>query len=154
MRDYFVAFLHAIRPAYTLLTRTTPNAQTLQLTDTPVVFESSYVSDVPDYSATAATGSVIRLEAGSTGITFNCSVEGALGRIVTVTLYKNGVATSWRGSTTLQGAGKPVEITFTSLSYEGSAATYQLQAKCDTAGTSVTFSSMDVLAQTTPVNAY
>lgn len=154
LRTYLNSFLEAIRPAYGLLSRTTPNAQTLQLTDTPVVFETGYVSDVPDFTATPATGTISRLEAGSTSVNFNCSAEGTAGRIVTVTLYKNGVATSWRGSATLGGAGKPVEIAFAALSYEGAAAAYQLQAKCDTAGTSVTFSSMDVLTQTVPVNAY
>jgi hypothetical protein len=154
LRNYLNSFLEAIRPAYGLLSRTTPNVQTLQLTDTPVVFETGFVSDVPDYTTTPATGVINRLEAGTTTVTFNCSVEGTAGRIVTVTLYKNSVATSWRGSATLGGAGKPVEIALTSLSYEGGAAAYQLQAKCDTAGTSVTFSSMDALAQTVPVNAY
>jgi hypothetical protein len=154
VRNYFVELLHALRPAYALLSRTTPNIQTLQITDAPVVFETGYVSDVPDFSATPATGVFNRLEAGTTTATFNCSVEGTSGRIVTVTLYKGGVATSWRGSATLQGAGKPVEIAFSSLSYDGSGVAYQLQAKCDTAGTAVTFSSMDVLAQVVPVNAY
>lgn len=154
LRSYFIEFLHAIRPAYGLLSRTTPNAQTLQLADAPVVFESSQVSDVPDYSATPATGVLNRLEAGSTAINFNCSVEGPTGRIVTVTLYKNGVTTAWKGSATLQGNTKPVEIAFVALNYEGGAAAYQIQAKCDTGGTSVIFSSMDAVAQTVPVNNY
>jgi hypothetical protein len=154
LRNYLNNFLEAIRPAYGLLSRTTPNAQTLQLADAPIVFETGYVSDVPDFTTTPATGTATRLAAGSTSVNFNCSAEGTAGRIVTVTFYKNGVATSWRGSGTLGGAGKPVEIAFTALVYEGAAAAYQLQAKCDTAGTLVTFSSMDALAQTVPVNAY
>jgi hypothetical protein len=154
VRAYFQKVFDAIRPAYGLLSRTTPNAQTLQLTDAPVVFETGYVSDVPDYTTTPATGVLQRLEAGTTTINLNCSVEGTAGRIVTITLYKNGVATPWKGSATLGGVGKPVEIAFTALNYEGGAAQYQLQVKCDTAGTSVTFSGMDALAQTVPVNTY
>src|SRR5574343_161661 len=154
LRTYFNNFLEAIRPAYGLLSRPNPTAQILNTSDAPVVFDVGYVSDVPDYTVAQATGTVTRLEAGTTRITLNATIEAANGRLISLTLYKNGVATAWRASVTAQGAGKPVDMSIVALAYEGAQAIYQLQAKADTAGTSVTFSNMDMLAETVPVNAY
>jgi hypothetical protein len=154
LRTYINNFLEAIRPAYGLLTRDTPNVQNLGTTDTPLVFESGSVSDVPDYTTTPATGTINRLAAGTTRLTFTTTIEGAVGRVVTASLYKNGAVTPWRVSGTLQGAGKPVDIVLVALQYDGAAAAYQMQVKADTAGTSTTFSNVDVIAETVPVNAY
>jgi hypothetical protein len=154
LRTYFQNFLDAIRPAYGLISRTAPVVQTFGLTDAPVVFDTGVVSGVPDYTVTQATGTITRLAAGSTRLTFSASAEGANGRLVSFTLYKNGTPTSWRTSATLQGAGKPVDTTLVAAIYEGSQAIYQLQAKTDVASTGVTLSNMDMLAETVPVNSY
>jgi hypothetical protein len=154
LRSYFNDFLQAIRPSYGGLSREAPNVQTLGVADAPLSFETGFVSDVPDYTTIAGTGTITRLEAGTTRLTFTTTMEGTVGRVVTVTLYRNGVATPWRVSGTLQGAGKPVDVVLVAILYLGSQATYQYQVKADTASTATTFSNVDALAETVPVNAY
>ena len=154
IRAYFNKIFEAIRPAYGLLTRTTPNAQSLGLAYVPVVFETGFVSDVPDFTTTPATGTFVRLAAGTDRITITAGLDGPLGRLVTVALFKNGVLTQWRSTATLSGAGKPVDIGFSALVYEAASASFQIQAICDTAGTSVNFTNLAVLAEVVPVNVY
>lgn len=154
LRTYFNNFLEAIRPAYGLISRPTPTSQTLGTIDAPLVFDTGYVSDVPDFSTTPAAGTVTRLEAGTTRLTFNATVEAGNGRLINFTVYRAGVALPWKASVTAQGAGKPVDVSIAALSYLGSVAAYQIQARADTAGTVCTFSNMDLLCETVPVNAY
>jgi hypothetical protein len=154
LRTYIQNFLNAIRPAYGLLSRPNATAQTLGTADAAIIFDTGYASDVPDYTTNAPAGTLVRLEAGSTRLTINATIETANGRLITLTLYKNGVATPWRSSVIGQGTGKPIDMTIVALTYEGAQATYQLQGKADAAATSVTFSNMDMLAETVPVNAY
>lgn len=154
LRGYLDLFLQAIRPSYAVLNRETPNSQTLGVTDVPLIFENATLTDVPDYTAVAATGTITRLERGTTRHTFTSTVEGAVNRLVTVVLYRNGLATPWRISASLQGAGKPVDVSLTAILYTSVAATFQWRVLADTAGTAVTFSNLDALAETVPVNAY
>jgi hypothetical protein len=153
LRDYFIDFLHSIRPAYGVLQRTTPNAQALTTAWQPLVFEVGAVSDVPDYNVLPATGTITRLEAGSTNIVFNGAIEGPNGQLVALGLFKNGVATTWKGSATCAGAGNPVPLLLNALAYEGASTSYQFQVKSDS-NASVTFSDLDCVAESLAVNAY
>jgi len=154
LRAYLTNFLDAIRPAYGIISRETANVQSLGLLDTPLIFEVGSVSTVPDYTVTPASGTVTRLAAGTTRLTFTSTIDAAVGRIITVTLYKNGVATPWRISATAGGAGKPVDIALNALQYDAGAAVYQWQVRADAASTNTTFSNVDCIAETVPVNAY
>lgn len=154
LRDFFNMIFEALRPAYGYVSRTTPNVQSLGTSYTPLVCDTGTLSDVPDFTATPSTGTVTRGEAGTTRMSFTASMEGALGRVVTVAVFKGGVETIWRASATLQGAGKPVDVTFPALEYSGAGVAYQIQVKCDTASTSVTFDDVVFLAETIPVNTY
>lgn len=154
LRTYLNNFLEAIRPAYAGLSRPGPTVQTIGTTWVPVVFDTGFVSDVPDYTVTAGTGAIARLAAGTTRLTVNGTLEAANGRLISFALYKNGVITAWRSSVSTLGAGKPVDFTISALNYDGSAATYQLQAIADVAGVAVTFSNTEVLAESVPVNTY
>jgi len=154
LRTYFNNFLDAIRPAYGIISRETPAVQVLGVADVPLIFEVGSVSTVPDYTVTPASGTVTRLAAGTTRLTFTTTIDTAVGRIITVTLYKNGVATPWRISATGGGAGKPVDIALNALQYDAGAAVYQWQVRADAASTNTTFSNVDCIAETVPVNAY
>ena len=154
LRGFLDSFLQAIRPAYGLVSRPNATAQVVTSTDAPLVFDSGYVSDVPDFVATPATGTLQRVDAGTTRMTLNATMEGANGRLVSMTLYKNGVPTAWKASVTLAGAGKPVDVSMYSLTYDGAPAAYQMRVKCDTASESISFSNMDFFAESIPVNAY
>lgn len=153
LRTYIQAFLDAIRPAYGYLDLTSWSIS-LGLTDIPIVFATGVVSDVPDYTITPGTGTIIRLEAGTTRLTFNADVEAPTGRVITFTLYVNGASTLWRTSVVAQGTGKPISVSLPILTYHGAQATFQLQVKADQTTTATVITEAILIAETVPVNAY
>lgn len=154
LRDFFNMIFEALRPAYGYVSRDTPNVQSLGTSYTPLVCNIGFVSEIPDYTTTPSTGTVTRGEAGTTRMSFTASMEGALGRVVTVAVFKGGVETIWRTSATLQGAGKAIDVSLPAVEFTASGVAYQIQVKCDTASTSVTFDDVVFLAETVPVNTY
>jgi hypothetical protein len=154
LRAYFQEFLDAIRPAYGLLDLPGPTVQTLQTTYAPLVCTTGQVSAIPDFTVTPATGTVNRVAAGMTRLTASLDIECTQGRVVWVSVYKNGLPTPWIISTVGEGAGKPASVALAALSYDASPVAYQFMVKCDTAGTAVTFSNGIFIAETVPVNAY
>jgi hypothetical protein len=91
-----------------------------------------------------------------TTINFTADVLGSVNatRLVTFTLFKNGVATAWRQSVSLSTNTLTESISFTALEYEGvAAAQYEIRISSDVA-TSVTLSQMVFLAEVVPVWSY
>lgn len=150
---FFTDIFHAIRPAYGILSRPNSALQVLTPAEAPLVFDTVELSDVPDFSGTAATGTILRLGKGTTRFAFGATLEAGSGREITVTLYKNGVATPWKATVNALGASRPVVFGFNGLDYEGVPATYQLRVDVD-ANTNANFSNMVFVAEVVPVNSY
>lgn len=153
LRGFFNALFEAIRPSYGYIDLTSW-AVSLGLSDIPMVFQAGFVSDVPDYTTVPGTGTVTRVAGGTTRLTFNADVEGPTGRVITFTLYINGVATLWRTSVVAQGNGKPISVSLPIIYYLNAPATFQMQAKADQSTTAVTITEAILVAETVPVNNY
>jgi len=142
LRTWIGKLVEAIRPTYGYVFRVT-GAQAVGTSDIPIVCDNGFSSEVTHYTFTPSTGTIHSLENGVNELCFKCSIDGSNGTGVTVTLYKNGVATPWRVSTTLAGSGNFQSIYMNAIEYSGFPANYQVQIKID-AG-SQTLSINDVL---------
>lgn len=154
LRDYFNQIFEALRPSSAFITRIAPTVQVLGLTDDPLVFDSGFVSDVPDFSTTAGSGTISRLQQGSTRLIFNATIEGPVNRTGVITLYENGIVTNRRVSFTTTGAGNPVNVAGTIILTNNSLVDYQLRGRASNVGTNFTFSNMILYADVLPVNNY
>ena len=154
VRDMILEFLKAIRPAYGILQKTTP--QTLNLGTTPqlIPYTSTSNSDINQTTSSIPNGTVTRSERGTSTINFTMDLECASNRFITFTLFKNGVATPWRITGTGAGSGKPVGVSLTAIDYADPAATYEVRVGADTAGTSTILSNGGLLLSVDPVNSY
>lgn len=154
LRAYLTSVIEAIQPAYGLLSRSTTATQALTTTSAPLVFESGFASDVPDYATVAATGTIQRLAAGTCRIVFNVDASVANNQVVVFELWKDGVLTPWSCTLTGTGVGEPIGTGFAALVYSGAAATYQLRARTIGAAATVTFHVGEFLLETVPVYTY
>jgi len=152
MRQFISELIGAIRPAYGYLSRTANVVQALTTTPSPLVMDTATVSPIVDYTLNAALARIQRNEKGTTSFSFTADILGSANvtRQVTFTLYKNGVATSWRQTITLTTNTLTASISFPALEYLNGIAQYQLMVSCD-AAYSVTFSNVVFVAETVPV---
>ena len=102
----------------------------------PFVYTTATSSDINQLTASAPLGKISRAERGTSTINFTMDIECATNRFITVTLYKNGVATPWRITVNGAGTGKPIGCLLTAIDYADPAAEYDVRLTADTAGDS------------------
>lgn len=154
LRTFCEDFLNAIRPAYGVLQKTT--AQTVNLGTTPaaVQYTTATDSDINQTNSSPATGTITRLERGTSTINFTMDIEAAANRFITATLYKSGVATAWRTTMNGAGTGNPVGMALTAVDYADPAAEYEVRLSAEAAGTSTVISNGAFIVSVDPVNSY
>lgn len=154
VRQMFLDFINAIRPAYGVLQKTAPQTVNLGTTDVSFVYTTATSSDINQLTASAATGKISRTERGTSSINFTMDIECATNRFITFTLYKNGAATPWRMTVNGAGTGKPTAVSMTAIDYADPAAEYEVRAMADTAATSTILSNGSLILGVDPVNSY
>ena len=154
VRNMFLDFLNAIRPAYGVCQKTAPETVTLGLTPAAIAYTTGTSSDSNQLTANAATGQVSRSERGTATINFSMDVECAANRFITATLFKNGVATTWRITVNGAGTGNPVGMALTAIDYADPAATYEVRLSAETDGVSTVINNGALVLAIDPVNSY
>ena len=154
LRTMFEDFLHAIAPAYGVCQKTAPQTISLGLTPIAISYTTATSSDINQLTANAATGKITRSERGVATINFNMDIEAAANRFIPATLYKNGVATTWRITMNGAGSGNPVGMALTAVDYADPAANYEVRLSAEAAGTSTIISNGAFLLAIDPVNSY
>jgi len=156
VRGVFLDILDAIQPAYGTLRRTVPSAN-IVANITPAVkvtWEAAADTDPTQTTSNFSAGTIARSERGTSVINFTADMETSANRFITFTLFKNGVATTWRITGNGGGAGNPVAVSLTAIDYADPAATYDIRMTAEIAGTTVTLSNMALIVQLLPVNTY
>jgi hypothetical protein len=87
-------------------------------------------------------------------LNFDMALEAPVGRFITFTLFKNGVATPWRVTGNGAGTGNPVAVSMTALDYADPAAYYEIFATAEVANTNTRVSNGGVILSVLPVNIY
>lgn len=153
LRQFCIDFLNAIVPAYALMSNT-GTTQTLGPTPSLIVMATVFDSNSAETTTVVPASTITRADRGTSYINVDCDIEAPTNRFVTFRLYKNGAPTG--GDVTVNGAGtgNPVTGSFAWMDYADPAATYDLRATCETAGTSVLLSNVSVLLSVEPVNSY
>ena len=154
VRSMILDFLNAFRPAYGALKKTAPQTVNLGLTPVGVQYTTAQDSDINQTTSSVATGVITRAERGVATINFNMDIEVAANRFITATLYKNGVATTWRITMNGAGSGNPVGMALTAVDYADPAANYEVRLSAEAAGTSTIISNGAFLLAIDPVNSY
>ena len=154
VRQLFIDFLNAIRPAYGILQKTTPQTISLGLTPVAFPYTTQTDSDPNQTNSSPANGQITRLARGTSTINFTMDIECATNRFITATLFKNGVATAWRITCNGAGTGNPVGMSLTAVDYADPAAVYEIRLAAETANTSTILSSGALILSVDPVNSY
>ena len=154
VRNMFLDFLNAIRPAYGVCQKTAPETVNLGLTPAAIIDTTASSSDINQLTASAATGAISRSERGTATINFTMDVECATNRFITATLFKDGVATTWRITVNGAGTGNPVGMAFTAVDYADPAATYDVRLSAETAGVITIINNGAFIVSVDPVNSY
>jgi hypothetical protein len=153
VRNIVKDFLNAVKPAYGQLAVLTPSTQALTTTPSILDFTTAADSDPTETTSSTTTNTITRLDRGTSRITLNLDVETAANREVTIILYKNGVATPWRVTTSGRGTGSPVGVSLVAVDYADPAANYSVFVQTDAAA-SVIFNNVVFLIEVVPVNSY
>jgi hypothetical protein len=157
LRTFLDDFIKAIRPSYAILTRDAAVTQAVTTVDTPLVFTASDVTaSLGEYTATPATGSITRVDGDGTSMfsfTTDVSSPSNSNRLLTFTLYKDGVASPFRQSQSFNVLGELISISFSAIQFKSTSATYSMRVQSSVNET-FTFSNMVLVAQTVPVNSY
>jgi len=154
VRLYFDNLIKAIRPSYAILSRSAAVTQAVTTVAAPLVFTSADTSSSQgEYTANAAVGRITRLDKGVTQFQFagNVSSPSNSPRLLTFTIYKNGVASPFQQSQQFTTAGEIVSLTFPAIQSSSTAADYDMYVKSSVNDT-FTFSNMVFIAQTIPSN--
>jgi len=154
VRQMFLDFLNAFRPAYGVLQQTGTVVQTYGLTPVKVAWNNTIDSDPAQTTSSAAGGTVTRSEKGTATINFTMDFEAANGRFITFTLYKDGVATPWRITGNGAGAGNPIGVALTAVDYNATPAVYDIRATAEIAGVSTTIGDGGFIVAIDPVNSF
>ena len=155
LRSYFDDLIKAIRPSYALLTRDVAVAQAITTAAAPLVFTSSDIAAAQgEYAATPGIGRITRLDKGVTEFQFTADMSSPSNspRLLTFTLYKNGVATPFQQTQQLTVTGEVSSLTFTAIQSHSALANYDMYVKSSVNET-ITFSKMVLVAQTIPANS-
>lgn len=159
LRTFVKDFLDSVAPAIGGITLTSL-AKALNATPSPLSpWNATLQATAGVYTTSVALGEVIRYIAtaaltGATDfVTGTVSVEGPSGGLVTLELYKNGVATGYKVSVTTNGAGKSESAYMAGVSYNsGADVEYRIFASGD-AGNYI-FSNGVLQVQAVPVRSY
>lgn len=155
IRNLIIDFLNAIAPTYSYLSIPTGTlTQTLNIAPALMIFNTAFNGDPSQMVAAVPASTVVRNERGTVTVNFTADFECTNGRFVTFTLYKNGVATTWRVTGNGGGAGNPIGIALTAVDYADPAATYAIYASCEVNGTVVTLSNAAMIVAIDPVRSY
>lgn len=147
-------FLNAIRPAYGVLQKTAPSTQVIGLTPVIMQWTAAQDSDPLQTNSSAAIGRITRTERGTSTINFTADLECQNGRFVTFTLFKNGVATTWRVTGNGGGTGNPIAVALAAVDYADPAAYYEIFVSAELAGTNVALSNAGLILSVDPVNSF
>ena len=162
VRSVLTDFVDSLRPGYgglNLVTSSVNVPTTPPLTLAP--FTSIMAATAGVYSASAANGQIQRLigTAGLQGATDFLIVSGAVAGpnndVVSIELFKNGVATGYKVYAACQGSAQPMGFGFSALTYTAGPgdALYELRVNGNSAGNK-DFTNVTFLCQTQPVNSY
>jgi len=155
LRTYLDDLIKAIRPSYVWLFRQAPVAQAVTVAPVQLVFTAAEITYAQgEYTANASVGRITRLDAGVCQFTFTASISSPSNsvRLLTFTLYKNGVATPFRQSQSFNVIGEVLSITFGAVQSSSLPADYDMYVQSSVNET-FTFSEMVFLAQTVPANS-
>ena len=154
VRNMVKDFLNAVRPAYGVIQQTGNRTQNFGLTPVKVQWNNASDSDINQTNSSAANGRISRTERGMSSLNFNIDMEATVGRFITFTLFKNGVATSWRVTGNGAGTGNPVAVSMTALDHADPAAYYEIFATAEVANTNTVVSNGGMILSVLPVNSY
>jgi hypothetical protein len=157
VRNMVKDFLDSMSPAYGAIHCTSVVETLAPLTPQVLApYTTTIQATAPDFTTNLTNGSVTRVlgaEAGSTiQILASGAVVGGNGDAVTVTLFRNGAATTFANSVTAQGGGNPVSFNIAAIDYVTTDSTYDLRA-VGPAG-SYTFSELTIVCQKQPVRSF
>jgi len=155
IRAYFDDLIKALRPSYAWLSRTTGAAQAVTVAPVPLTFAAAEISFAQgEYTASQAIGRITRLDAGVCQFNFTADISSPSNstRVLTFTLYKNGVATPFRQSQSFSVSGEVLSVSFGAIQSSSIAANYDMYVQ-STVNETFTFSEMVFLTQTIPANS-
>ena len=155
LRTYFDDLIKALRPSYAWLSRTTGAAQAVTVAPVQLVFTAAEISFAQgEYTANASVGRITRLDAGVCQFNFTADISSPSNspRVLTFTLYKNGVATPFKQSQSFSVTGEVLSVSFGAIQSSGLPADYGMYVQ-STVNETFTFSEMVFLAQTIPANS-
>ncbi len=154
LRAFLNDFVETMTPAYGGLQILTNTVKNFGLANSLLDWSSTIVAQSPEFITNPSTGDIVRTAGPSTNrIIVNADVTLAANREITATLYKNGQPTTWRGSASGSGTGRPSVLSFEALDYSDVQAQYQIFCSCDAAGTAVTFANATFLVSVVPVRS-
>ena len=154
LRTYLDDLIKAIRPSYAWLFRQAPVAQAVTVAPVQLVFTAAEITYAQgEYTANASVGRITRLDAGVCQFNFTADVSSPSNspRLLTFTLYKNGVATPFRQSQSFSASGDVLSVTFGAIQSSSLPADYDMYVQSSVNET-FTFSEMAFLTQTLPAN--
>ena len=154
LRTLFLDFFDAIAPAHATLALAGPNNQELGQVPVKLQWSNAETSNANEITTSAATGSIIRAERGTTKLSFTIDFACAVGRAVTFTVYRNGLNTQWSATGTGNGDHNLVSVSLTGIDYADPAPDYYVMATCSVNGTTVALSNGSLVASIQPVNSY
>lgn len=154
LRQWALDFLNAVMPVYSVLAATGPLNQTFGTAPVLVAFNAVQNSDPSQMVAAVPASTVVRSERGAVQFDLSIDFECQANRFVTFIVYKNGVATTWKQTGNGAGAGNPVSVSLSGVDYADPAATYSVEAICETNGTVVTMTNMAFVVSILPVRSY
>jgi len=154
LRTYLDDLIKAIRPSYAWLSRQAPVAQAVTVAPVPLVFTAVEITYAQgEYTANASVGRITRLDVGVCQFNFTADISSPSNspRVLTFTLYKNGVATPFRQSQSFSVVGEVLSVSFSAIQSSSLPANYDMYVQSSVNET-FTFSEMVFLAQTIPAN--
>ena len=158
VRTMFTDFLDTLQPTYGALSLTS-RQQTLNSTPAVVLnFMTVDITFPPEFICDAAAGTIKRELAGvpklNTRFTINGDFIGPQGPDVTITLYANGQPTTWQQSVSGQGTAGYATFSFSGLDRIDEDTIYDLRARSNTNGTTVTWENFVFLAENIPIRDF
>jgi len=155
LRTYLEDLIKAIRPSYAWLSRQAPVAQAVTVAPVQLVFTAAEITYAQgEYTANASVGRITRLDVGVCQFNFTADISSPSNspRVLTFTLYKNGVATPFRQSQSFSVVGEVLSVSFGAVQSSSLPANYDMYVQSSVNET-FTFSEMVFLAQTIPANS-
>jgi len=155
LRTYLDDLIKALRPAYAWLVRQAGVAQAVTVAPVPLVFTSAELTYAQgEYTAVPGSGRITRLDAGVCQFNFTADISSPSNstRLLTFTLYKNGVPSPFKQSQTFSVTGEVISVTFGAIQSSSLPADYDMYVQSSVNET-FTFSEMVFLAQTLPANS-